>query len=91
MPPFQFANRERCDGVGVYFEASILNSETAIACRITREALCDRLGAGSPTSQDLIDAFRHNRHRIEQIAEALIDSARYEADGSILIKRGNVK
>ena len=92
MPDIRFHNRERWDLHGwVYFEAYVISTpDKPIGCRISSEALQDRLEAARKSESDLIAAFRQNRPRIERIAESLIKAARYETDGSILIRKEDV-
>jgi hypothetical protein len=50
------------------------SGEKTISCRITRETLRERFGAG-PAGPDLLAAFDRNRPRIESVAARKFDLA----------------
>jgi hypothetical protein len=89
MAGLRFGNGERWYPANrsVLFDASLANADGWITCAISSDALRDRFGATSGEQGDLIAAFRRNRQAIEKTAEELIKAGRYEADGSILIRR----
>ena len=70
----------------VEFRAQV-NGET-IQCRILLEALANRFEGQLSNAIDLLTVFRAHRPAIEMLAKRLINSRRYEPDGSIVI-RGN--
>jgi hypothetical protein len=60
------------DAGGVTFPGQ--NGEKTISCRITREALRERFGAGS-AGPELLATFDRNRPRIESVAARKFDLA----------------
>lgn len=59
-----------------------------IVCRVSREAFEDDLGA---LHEELIDSFKIHQHTIEAKARELIQAGRFEANGTILIRSGDLR
>lgn len=74
------------DRRNVSFDAYLDGSDRRIKCEISSETLRDKFGAPSGEKKTLLTTFRQDRPRIEEIATHLIQSARYEQDGTILIR-----
>jgi hypothetical protein len=92
MADVEFAKSETWDGFrcAVLFEAHVRSSDEWITCVILSETLRDRFGATSSQKSDLLATFRQNRSRIEPIAARMIQRARLEQDGTILIQKDDV-
>jgi hypothetical protein len=72
-------------GVSVSFPALVGGQR--INCAVSSEALCDQLGA---EYHDIKSAFLRHRHRINMIVTKLIHDGRFEADGTILVRKEDI-
>ena len=63
------------------------DGETRVRCEISREALDDHFGGGG---KEKLEVFRSNRPAIEQAARLKYLAGRTEADGSLLIRTGDL-
>jgi len=91
MTKVSFPDPPGWDGAlhAVMFHA-LIGGSVQVACLVSSAVLRDRFAALAPDPTSCLEAFRLNRHRIEEIAVRLIQMRRFEADGSILIRAGDV-
>lgn len=89
MHKIVFYDGEKWDGNNgaVILEAQINGTNGILICRVHSEVLRDKFKAASSEKQELLNAFRLNRRQIEKIAERLIESQRFESDGTIVIRK----
>jgi hypothetical protein len=69
----------------VWFTALVNGKQ--VDCGISIEALGDHFGA---YYDDPLPVFRANRERIEAVATKLIKQRRFESDGTLLIRSGDL-
>ncbi len=83
MPNIDFKDVEAIDPstMAVSFPATVDGLQ--IRCVISTEALQDHFNA---MFDNQLNVFKSNRYSIECKAREIIESGRYEADGSILIR-----
>ena len=89
MKEIVFIEGENFDGQNkeIYFHAKLTGNDTLVRCCVPSEVLRDYLGASCTEQHKLTVSFRNLRHEIEKIAECLIQTGRYESDGTIIIRR----
>jgi len=92
MPKVDFYEGETWDGSyrAVVWQAQIKGEDSIITCRIQSEVLRDQFQAASSEKQVLLKVFRLNRPQIEKISERLINSQRFEPDGTIEIRKADI-
>jgi hypothetical protein len=78
-----FSNVEAFDGIRQVVSFPADSNGKRIICAISREALQDNFGGNNI---DPLTCFKNNRNRIEHKAAVLINSKRFEQNGSILIR-----
>ncbi len=81
-----FADDARVEGEAVLFTCKLLDRR--IPCRIDAQVLRAELAAAD---DDLVAIFAQNRERIQDKIRHKIRMGRYEADGSIVIKPGDLQ
>lgn len=80
--------RYDADRDAVLFPARTADGE--VTCAIGGEALSDRFGARGPSARARLAAFRRHRSEIEEAARRKFTAHRREADGSILVRSGDL-
>jgi len=91
MAEVRFLEEHNWDGYReeIFFHA-LPDQDSLVRCRLPSEVLQDSFGALSAERGDLDAAFRSQRTKIELIAQILVQSSRYEEDGSIPIRSQDV-
>ncbi|NIA72364.1 DUF1488 domain-containing protein [Pelagibius litoralis] len=86
----KFSDDLRWNSGKMAVQLSAVFSGKEILCLVSEEALADLSRGHIGSGDQALSAFRQHAEKIHGVAEALIRAGRFEQDGSVIVRTGDV-